>query len=211
MPAVSAVELSLIAEQVSVCEKCPLAKTRVKAVPGEGPPDAQVMMIGEAPGYHENQQGRPFVGQAGMFLEELLGVAGLTRSEVFITNVVKCRPPGNRDPQPDEIAACSDYLSRQTAELKPRVVVTLGRYSLSRFLPGQPISRIHGQPRKIGTVTVFPMYHPAAALHQPALRKTLLEDMAKLPGILAQLEAEEAPPSAPEPPQVEPPKQLNLF
>ncbi|HEY3108590.1 MAG TPA: uracil-DNA glycosylase family protein [Chloroflexota bacterium] len=121
-----------------------------------------------------------------------------------------CRPPGNRDPQPDEIAACSDYLSRQTAALKPRLIVTLGRHSLGRFLPGQPISRIHGVPRKVGTVTVFPMYHPAAALHQPTLRKTLLEDMAKLPGILAELErAPEVPAASPPPP--EPPRQLNLF
>jgi DNA polymerase len=207
---VSAAELEVIAAEVVGCPKCPLAKGRVKAVPGEGPPDARVLLIGEAPGYHENQQGRPFVGPAGQFLEELLGVAGLKRSDVFITHVVKCRPPGNRDPQPDEIAACSDYLSRQTAALKPRVIVTLGRYSLGRFLPGQPISRIHGVPRKIGTVTVFPMYHPAAALHQPTLRKTLLEDMAKLPGILAELEREpEVPAAAPPPP--EPPKQLNLF
>jgi DNA polymerase len=207
---VSAAELEVIAAEVIACPKCPLAKGRIRAVPGEGPPDASVMLIGEAPGYHENQQGRPFVGQAGQFLEELLGVAGLKRSDVFITNVVKCRPPGNRDPQPDEIAACSDYLNRQTAALKPRVIVTLGRYSLGRFLPGQPISRIHGVPRKVGTVTVFPMYHPAAALHQPALRKTLLEDMAKLPGILAELEREPTPPVAPPPPP-EPPKQLNLF
>jgi uracil-DNA glycosylase family 4 len=516
---VSAAELEAIAAEVIGCPKCPLAKGRFKAVPGEGPPDARVMLIGEAPGYHENQQGRPFVGQAGQFLEELLGVAGLKRSEVFITNVVKCfisprvpiytadgykpikdvklgdlvlthrgrfrkvvyirprevlpegsdvvrltvqeeigavgnhrpvrltvtpehpflvdgqwrtageirpgdklrvladrcevcgrayfvrydryqhrtyrtcsyrchnrrifhspearakvrramveqyglgsrdrwsitaranertrelvaagqatlqhltseqrrrgrlivaqrineglvkhrigygeyelatildrlgvpyqhhftlpdstlsydfclpeqrilveamlgrllknhvgayafvdltvvraetrqtrrdfplynigveedesyvaaglvshncRPPGNRDPQPDEIAACSDYLSRQTAALKPRLIVTLGRHSLGRFLPGQPISRIHGVPRKVGTVTVFPMYHPAAALHQPTLRKTLLEDMAKLPGILAELErAPEVPAASPPPP--EPPRQLNLF
>jgi uracil-DNA glycosylase family 4 len=207
---VSAAELEVIAAEVVGCPKCPLAEGRLKAVPGEGPPDARVMLIGEAPGYHENQQGRPFVGQAGQFLEELLGVAGLKRSDVFITNVVKCRPPGNRDPQPDEIAACSDYLSRQTAALKPRVIVTLGRYSLGRFLPGQPISRIHGVARKVGTVTVFPMYHPAAALHQPALRKTLLEDMARLPGILAELEREPEVPAAPPPPP-EPPKQLNLF
>jgi DNA polymerase len=207
---VSAAELEAIAAEVIGCPKCPLAKGRLKAVPGEGPPDARVMLIGEAPGYHENQQGRPFVGQAGQFLEELLGVAGLKRSEVFITNVVKCRPPGNRDPQPDEIAACSDYLSRQTAALRPRVIVTLGRYSLGRFLPGQPISRIHGVPRKVGTVTVFPMYHPAAALHQPTLRTTLLEDMAKLPGILAELERAPEVPAAPPPPP-EPPRQLNLF
>jgi len=207
---VSAAELDAIAAEVVGCPKCPLAKGRFKAVPGEGPPDARVMLIGEAPGYHENQQGRPFVGPAGQFLEELLGVAGLKRAEVFITNVVKCRPPGNRDPQPDEIAACSDYLSRQTAALKPRVIVTLGRHSLGRFLPGQPISRIHGVPRKVGTVTVFPMYHPAAALHQPTLRKTLLEDMAKLPGILAELEREPELPAAPPPPP-EPPRQLSLF
>jgi DNA polymerase len=207
---VSAAELEVIAAEVVGCPKCPLAKGRLKAVPGEGPPDARVMLIGEAPGYHENQQGRPFVGQAGQFLEELLGVAGLKRSDVFITNVVKCRPPGNRDPQPDEIAACSDYLSRQTAALKPRVIVTLGRYSLGRFLPGQPISRIHGVARRVGTVTVFPMYHPAAALHQPTLRKTLLDDMAKLPGILAELEREPDVPAAP-PRPAEPPKQLNLF
>jgi uracil-DNA glycosylase len=206
---VSAAELEVIAAEIVGCPNCPLAKGRVKAVPGEGPPDARVMLIGEAPGYHENQQGRPFVGPAGQFLEELLGVAGLKRSDVFITNVVKCRPPGNRDPQPEEIAACSDYLSRQTAAIKPRVIVTLGRYSLGRFLPGQPISRIHGVARKVGSVTVFPMYHPAAALHQPTLRKTLLEDMAKLPDILAELEREPEVPTVRPPP--EPPKQLNLF
>jgi DNA polymerase len=208
----SADVLEQVAAEVRGCPKCPLAKGRLKAVPGEGPPDARVLLIGEAPGYHENQQGRPFVGQAGQFLEELLGVAGLKRSDVFITNVVKCRPPGNRDPQPDEIEACSEYLNRQTGALKPRVIVTLGRYSLGRFLPGQPISRIHGVPRRVGSVTVFPMYHPAAALHQPALRNTLLEDMAKLPGILEQLEREQpAPgPAAPEPPP-EPPRQLTLF
>lgn len=199
-------EIAQVAAEVSACTKCPLAKTRQTAVPGEGPPDAQVLLIGEAPGYHENQQGRPFVGQAGGFLEELLASAGLRREQVFITNVVKCRPPGNRDPQPEEIVACSDYLSRQTAALKPKVIVTLGRYSLGRFLPGQPISRIHGVPRKVGTVTVFPMYHPAAALHQPTLRKTLLEDMAKLPAILAELDP---PPTAVVSP--EPPKQLSLF
>ena len=212
MSTASAGALDEVADEVRDCQKCPLARGRLKAVPGEGPPGARVLMIGEAPGYHENQQGRPFVGPAGQFLAELLGVAGLKRSEVFITNVVKCRPPGNRDPQPDEIEACSAYLSRQIAALKPRVVVTLGRYSLGRFLPGQPISRIHGVPRRVGSVTVFPMYHPAAALHQPTLRNTLLEDMAKLPGILEQLERERPEPD-PEPPESPPgpPKQLSLF
>jgi uracil-DNA glycosylase family 4 len=203
--------LEQIAAEVSVCPKCPLAKGRLKAVPGEGPPDAKVMLIGEAPGYHENQQGRPFVGPAGQFLSELLAVAGLKREDVFITNIVRCRPPGNRDPQPDEIEACSEYTNRQMAALKPRIVVTLGRFSLARFLPGQRIAAIHGVPRKVGSVTVFPMYHPAAALHQPTLRKTLLEDMAKLPAILAGLERESpAAPSEPEPP-AEPPRQLSLF
>jgi uracil-DNA glycosylase family 4 len=209
---VAVAELELIAAQVSTCQKCPLAKGRIKAVPGEGPADAAVMLIGEGPGYHENQQGRPFVGPAGQFLAELLAVAGLERADVFITNVVKCRPPGNRDPQPEEIAACSDYLSRQTAMIRPRVVVTLGRYSLSRFLPASRISAVHGQPHKVGGVTVFPMYHPAAALHQPTLRQTLLDDMAKLPTILTELERVE-PERAPvvvEPPP-EPPKQLSLF
>jgi uracil-DNA glycosylase family 4 len=208
---VAVAELDRIAAEVAGCQKSPLAQGRLKAVPGEGPADARVMLIGEGPGYHENQQGRPFVGPAGQFLEELLGVAGLKRSDVFITNVVKCRPPGNRDPQPEEIAACSDYLSRQTAQIRPRIVVTLGRYSLSRFLPAVRISVVHGRPHKVGGVTVFPMYHPAAALHQPTLRKTLLDDMAKLPALLAQLEAEEPQRQAPAAPPPEPPKQLSLF
>jgi uracil-DNA glycosylase family 4 len=202
-------ELEAVAAQVRVCPRCPLAKGRLHAVPGEGAPDARVMLIGEAPGYHENQQGRPFVGPAGQFLEELLAVAGLERKDVFITNIVKCRPPGNRDPQPDEVEACSEYLARQTAAIKPRVIVTLGRHSLARFLPGQPISRVHGEARKIGGVTVFPMYHPAAALHQPSLRKTLLDDMARLPGILDELETAGAPREPSAPPT--PPKQLSLF
>lgn len=202
--------LEQIAAEVSVCIKCPLAKGRLKAAPGEGPPDAQIMLIGEAPGYHENQQGRPFVGPAGQFLEELLAAAGLKRTDVFITNVVRCRPPGNRDPQPDELEACAEYTNRQIDALRPAVIVTLGRYSLGRFLPGQPISRIHGTPHRVGAVTVFPMYHPAAALHQPTLRKTLLEDMGKLPDILAQLTSDTSPPSTPEPP-TQPPRQLGLF
>jgi DNA polymerase len=201
--------LNTIASEVVVCQRCALANGRLKAVPGEGPPGAQVLMVGEGPGSHENQQGRPFVGPAGQFLTELLGVAGLKRADVFITNIVKCRPPGNRDPLPEEVEACSGYLARQIASLKPRVVVTLGRHSLARFLPGQPISRVHGQPRRVGSTTVFPMYHPAAALHQPSLRKTLLDDMAKLPAILADLERE-APPAEPAA-TTGPPKQLNLF
>src|SRR5207248_4328274 len=160
-------QLSVVAGEVRGCLLCALARGRTQAVPGEGNPLSDVLFVGEGPGGREDATGRPFVGPAGQLLTELLRAIGWDRSEVFITNVVKCRPPGNRDPQPEEIAACSDYLSRQTALIKPRVVVTLGRYSLSRFLPGQPISKIHGVPRKVGSVTVFPMYHPAAALHQP--------------------------------------------
>jgi DNA polymerase len=167
------------------------------------------MLVGEAPGFHENQQGRPFVGQAGQFLEELLRAGGLRRSEVYITNIVKCRPPGNRDPQPEEIAECGDFLSRQVAALKPRVIVTLGRHSLARFLPGQPISRVHGATQRAGGATVFPMYHPAAALHQPSLRQTLLSDIARLPAVLAQVERSASPDGARAP--AEPPKQLSLF
>jgi DNA polymerase len=169
-------------KQVQSCPDCALAKTRTRAVPGEGPVDAQIMFIGEAPGYYEDQQGRPFVGPAGQFLEQLLASIGLKRSDVFIGNVVKCRPPGNRDPLPQEIGACSKWLTRQLEIIRPKVVVTLGRYSLARYFPGEPISRIHGQLRRVGDVWVVPMYHPAAALHQGSLRRTIEEDFRKLPG-----------------------------
>jgi DNA polymerase len=184
----SAEELERVAAEVRVCPKCELARTRTKAVPGEGPPKARVMLIGEGPGWHEDQQGRPFVGNAGKFLNELLGKAGLRREDVFVTNVVKCRPPGNRDPMPDEIAACATYLERQIAAIDPDVVVTLGRFSMARWFPGERISRIHGQPKRDGRRLIVPMYHPAAALHQGALRGAIEEDFAKLPRILAEAE-----------------------
>jgi uracil-DNA glycosylase len=180
--------LEEVAAEVRVCPKCELARTRTKAVPGEGPADARVMLIGEGPGWHEDQQGRPFVGNAGKFLNELLGIAGLSRADVFITNVVKCRPPGNRDPLPDEIVACSAYLDRQIAAIDPDVVVTLGRFSMARWFPGERISRIHGQPKRDGRRLIVPMYHPAAALHQAALRGAIEEDFAKLPKFLAEVE-----------------------
>jgi DNA polymerase len=144
------------------------------------------MFIGEGPGFHEDRTGRPFVGAAGQFLNELLEFAGLNREQVFITNIVKCRPPGNRDPQPAEIDACKPYLDRQIALIKPKVIVTLGRYSMARYLPGAKISAIHGQAKRIGGQWVVAMYHPAAALHQPALRREVEEDFRKLPKILAQ-------------------------
>ena len=142
-------ELDAVAAEVAVCPKCELARSRTHAVPGEGNPHARVMLIGEGPGWHEDQQGRPFVGNAGKFLNELLALAGLKREEVFITNVVKCRPPGNRDPMPDEIAACAPYFDRQIGAIDPDVIVTLGRFSMCRWFPGERISKIHGQPKRL--------------------------------------------------------------
>jgi DNA polymerase len=173
--------LAELNEKMRRCTACPLARGRTKVVPGEGRIDADIMFIGEAPGYYEDQQGRPFVGAAGQFLEQLLNGIGLKRSDVFIANVIKCRPPSNRDPLPAEIDACSGWLNEQIEVIDPKVVVTLGRYSLGRYFPGQPISRIHGQARKLGRLWVVPMYHPAAALHQGSLRRVIEDDFRKLP------------------------------
>src|SRR5438067_6272861 len=155
-----------LAAQVKTCQLCRLAKTRTNAVPGEGDRHAEVMFIGEGPGYHEDKQGRPFVGQAGQFLNELLQIAGLDRQSVYITNVVKCRPPNNRDPEPDEKAACAPYLGRQIALINPSIIVTLGRYSMARFFPGKRISDIHGTAQLVDGRLCVAMYHPAAGLHQ---------------------------------------------
>jgi len=203
--------LAEIAAEVKVCPKCELARTRTHAVPGDGNPNARIMFIGEAPGWHEDQQGKPFVGAAGKFLNELLALAGLKREDVFITNVVKCRPPGNRDPMPDEIAACAPYLDRQIAAINPDVVVTLGRFSMARWFPGERISRIHGQPKKADGRMVVPMYHPAAALHQSALRGAIEEDFAKLPKVLVEAERERAKRDDEAKPEEPPPAQMKLF
>ncbi|HSV86253.1 MAG TPA: uracil-DNA glycosylase [Levilinea sp.] len=178
--------LRTVAEQVSTCQRCTLHHTRKRSVPGEGRANAQVMLIGEGPGFHENEQGRPFVGQAGKFLDELLQMAGLKREEVFIANVVKCRPPGNRDPEPDELAACGEYLQQQIDTINPRVIVTLGRFSMARFFPNARISYLHGQSKWIGGRLVVAMYHPAAALHNPALKTAILTDFSRLPRIMEQ-------------------------
>src|SRR5688572_26035741 len=198
---------------VNGCRACPLAATRTRAVPGEGPVDAEIMLIGEAPGYYEDQQGRPFVGAAGQFLETLLASIGLKRTDVFIANVVKCRPPQNRDPLPEEIGACSHWLGEQQEILKPKVIVTLGRYSLARFLPGQPIGKIHGQGRKMGDVWVVPMYHPAAALHQGSLRATIEADFRRIPQYLeaARREFKEPEPVAAAGPAQPETTQMKLF
>ena len=181
----SAIEtLNTVAEEVSICEKCELHHSRKNAVPGEGPADAELMFIGEGPGFHENEQGRPFVGAAGNFLEELLASIGYTREQVFIANVVKCRPPGNRDPQPEELQACSGYLERQIQAINPKVIVTLGRYSMANYLPHARVSEVHGKVMQVKGRLVVPMYHPAAALHQPSLRGVVEQDFAALPDLI---------------------------
>jgi DNA polymerase len=146
------------------------------------------MFIGEAPGFHEDRQGRPFVGAAGQFLDELLAGIGLKREEVYICNVIKCRPPGNRDPLKDEIEACAPYLDRQLEIIKPKLVVTLGRYSLAKFLPKASISKVRGQPIKVGNIICYPVLHPAAALHQPKWREAIEEDFKRIPKILEELD-----------------------
>jgi uracil-DNA glycosylase len=176
--------LTQIAKEVSVCTDCALHKTRNLSVPGEGPSNAEIMLIGEGPGANEDAQGRPFVGQAGKFLEDLLAQAGLKRTDVWICNVVKCRPPLNRDPQPEELSACSLYLERQIEAINPKIIITLGRFSMARFMPGVTISRVHGQMRRDGDRFVIAMFHPAAALHQAALKPTILSDFARLPQLL---------------------------
>ena len=182
--------LGQIAAEVSVCTRCPLAAQRTKAVPGEGDPNTEVVFVGEGPGYNEDREGRPFVGQAGGLLNELLAKIGWRRRDVFITNVVKCRPPGNRDPEPAEIAACAPYLRRQLEVLDPAVVVTLGRHSLQTFMPGARISQAHGTtsatPAETGALqaTTYALYHPAAALRQHSLKETMLVDMCGLPDVL---------------------------
>ena len=173
--------LARIAKEIAVCTKCALHESRKKSVPGDGPADAEIMFIGEGPGFHENEQGHPFVGASGKFLDQLLAQAGVTRDEVFIANVVKCRPPGNRDPLPGELAACNAYLEAQMEAVNPSIIVTLGRFSMSRFFPGAKISAVHGQMAKVGGRFVIPMFHPAAALHQAALKPSILGDFAKLP------------------------------
>ncbi len=200
-------ELEQVAAEVNVCTKCNLCKTRTKAVPGEGNPGATIMFIGEGPGYHEDKQGRPFVGAAGQFLDELLASIGIKRADVFITNVVKCRPPDNRDPLPEEISACAPYLDRQIEAINPKVIVTLGRFSMQKFFPGASISSIHGRARKVNGRICVPMYHPAAGLHKAELRSTIVEDFKKIK--LALAEAEKLPEQ--EKPKDDQPQQLSLF
>jgi DNA polymerase len=205
--------LDALRAEVEACTLCELHATRTRGVPGEGDPGADLMFVGEAPGYHEDQQGRPFVGQAGKLLEQLLAGIGLTREQVFIANVLKSRPPNNRDPKPEEIAACQPYLWRQIELIKPRVICTLGNFA-TKLLSGDPagITRVHGrpQPLQVGehSLYLFPIFHPAAALYTPAMLATLKEDFLRLPELLrhaapgkepATPASEHAPASAPSP------------
>jgi DNA polymerase len=187
------------------CTDCELSRNRTQVVPGEGSPSADVLFIGEGPGYHEDQQGRPFVGPSGKFLDELIASIGYTRADVYIANVVKCRPPGNRDPTPVEIEACSKWLDGQIEHIKPKVIVTLGRYSLAKFMSGETISKVHGKARQVGDYVVMPVYHPAAALYQQSLRQTIEEDFKKIPSLLQGSEPAPAPADEPKP------EQLSLF
>jgi uracil-DNA glycosylase family 4 len=196
--------LSELCQEILTCQRCQiLAENRTRVVPGEGAENASIVFIGEAPGWHEDQQGRPFVGPAGMFLNELIKSIGLKREQVYITNVIKCRPPQNRDPLPTEIQNCRSWLDRQIELINPRMVVTLGRYSMAMFFPGKSISKIHGTAQRQDNIIYYAMYHPAAALHQQSLRQIVEADMLKIPSILA--EAETISEIKPEP------KQLNMF
>ena len=189
--------------EIEHCRDCELAKHRTRVVPGEGPENARLFFIGEAPGWYEDQSGRPFVGPAGQYLDQLIGMIGFKRGQVFIANVIKCRPPDNRDPLPGELQACNKWLERQLEIVKPKVVVTLGRYSMAKYFPGESISKVHGRARRVSNTIYFAMYHPAAALHQSSLRKVIEADILKLPGVLAEADAFKAEPGKP--------AQLNLF
>jgi DNA polymerase len=191
--------LEAIASQVRVCTLCPLHKSRTRAVPGAGNPQAEILFIGEGPGYNEDKQGLPFVGRSGDYLTELIRSIGLTRDEVFITNVVKCRPPENRDPMPDEIAACRPYLDAQETHIDPLVIVTLGRFSMARYFPGGKITAIHGRPKYEGTRAYIPLFHPAAVLRNPALEEPMAEDFRRILEVLAEVKrrrAGEQPPAS---------------
>jgi DNA polymerase len=206
--------LKEVAVEVSTCTKCALCKGRTRAVPGEGNPHARILFIGEGPGFHEDQQGRPFVGPAGQFLDELLASIQLKRSDVFITNVVKCRPPGNRDPMPEEIAACNGYLDRQIAAMNPQAIVTLGRFSMAKFFGAEKISSIHGRARKADGRICIAMYHPAAGLHQASLKDTIRADFKKIPVIIAEAERmkdEGKLKAEPAKAQDAPPEQMSMF
>jgi uracil-DNA glycosylase len=197
--------LSDLYNDVALCKRCDLYKCATRAVPGEGPENAEIMFIGEGPGWNEDQQGRPFVGAAGKFLDQLFALIGMKREQVYIANVVKHRPPNNREPLPSEISACSAWLDLQIDIVRPKVIVTLGRHSMARYFPDKTIGKIHGTSEKRDGVIYFAMYHPAAALHQQSLRYQIEQDILKLPALLSELKKTQGPQV------IEKPKQLNMF
>jgi uracil-DNA glycosylase family 4 len=195
--------LTELYNEVALCRRCELYKQATRAVPGTGPENAEIMFIGEAPGYHEDQEGQPFVGAAGKFLDELFASIGMKREQVYIANVVKHRPPNNREPLPSEIASCSFWLNRQIEIIHPKIIVTLGRHSMARFFPNKSISRIHGTTEKKDGVVFYAMYHTAAALHQQSLRDQIEQDMKKIPALFKEIQQASVVP--------EKPKQMSLF
>lgn len=205
--------LQEIERLVAACTDCALHRGRRNAVPGEGDPNAELMFIGEGPGAQEDAQGRPFVGAAGGFLEELLRSIGLTRRQVYIANMVKCRPPQNRDPLPEEMGACSKYLNRQIELIDPLLIVTLGRFSLARFFPGEGITRARGRLRERDGRRIYPIMHPAAALYRQEMRGLIVEDFKRIPDILEQARQGPVtlPSTLPEPAAAPPTEQLNLL
>lgn len=205
-----ATQQSLLEEinaEIRVCTKCSLHESRTNAVPGSGPATANIMFVGEAPGFHEDQQAEPFVGASGKYLTDLLAGIGLKRSDVYITNIVRCRPPGNRDPFLSEIEACEPYLERQIQVIKPRIIATLGRFSMAYFLPKAKISKVHGQAVRESGRVYFPLFHPAAALRDPGLRDVMAADFQKMKALIEELD-QNPPDDTPPPPK---PKQLSLF
>ena len=198
-------DLDDLVSRIKSCTLCSLSEKRTQAVPGEGSPDADIMFIGEGPGFYEDRDGLPFIGPSGKFLDELLASAGLRRETVYITNMVKCRPPNNRDPLPGEVDACRPYLNSQIDMISPRVIVTLGRHSFTKFFPGESLTKARGRPRRWRDITVYPMYHPAAALHNPRLRPIIVEDFDRLPSLV-----EAAGQMAPEQ-EAAPTRQFSLF
>ena len=186
------IQLEEIEKEIASCQFCPLSKTRLKTVPGEGNSDADIMFIGEAPGQREDEEGRPFCGHAGNFLDQLLDSINLVRADIFIANTLKCRPPANRDPLPEEKSACRKYLEQQLRIINPKIIVTLGRHSTETYLPGLGgITKLRAKLyKRPNGLNFFPLYHPAAALHNGSMRQTLIDDFAKLPTAINKIKAE---------------------
>lgn len=203
--------LRLIAQQVATCQNCALYQGRKRAVPGDGAISAEIMFIGEGPGQQEDEQGLPFVGRSGQYLEELLRMVGLTRQQVYITNVVKCRPPNNRDPLPTEIDSCKSFLDRQIEIINPILIATLGRFSMARYFPNGKITQIHGKPKYADGRIYYPLFHPAAVLRNPDLRPLMEADFKQLVELAKKAKSGMSPETQKETDPPPPPKQLSLF